>query len=228
MRQGGSSQRSAGRDGGGHRRRAGHGERAGARSAVGTRRAAHAGRTARPRALRAISAGLDLQAGDRHRGAAHRSPADASHLPVPDAGRRPRGNTIAGWNRAIKDDIGDHAHGTLDMERAIAVSCNAYFAQLGVHDVGSKALAETADRLGISTGDPAELRKALPFAAYGQGPVLIIALQDGARGRHHRGRRADAARPLDRRRRQFAPECAARSCCRRRRPHFWPAPCGVW
>jgi len=83
------------------------------------------------------------------------------------------GNTIAGWNRAIKDDIGDHAHGTIDMERAIAVSCNAYFAQLGVHDVGSKALAETAGKLGLSTGDPAALRQALPFAAYGQGPVLV-------------------------------------------------------
>lgn len=83
------------------------------------------------------------------------------------------GNTVAGWNRAIKDDIGDRAHGTLDMERAIAVSCNAYFAQLGVHDVGSKALAEMADTLGLSTGDPAALRQALPFAAYGQGPVLV-------------------------------------------------------
>jgi len=83
------------------------------------------------------------------------------------------GNMIAGWNRPIKDDIGDRAHGTLDMERAITVSCNAYFAQLGVHDVGSKALAETAAELGISTGDAAELRKALPFASYGQGPVLI-------------------------------------------------------
>jgi peptidoglycan glycosyltransferase len=83
------------------------------------------------------------------------------------------GNIIPGWNRAIKDDIGDEAHGTLNMERAIAVSCNAYFAQLGVHEVGSKALAETAAQLGISTGDPAELRKALPFAAYGQGPILI-------------------------------------------------------
>ena len=83
------------------------------------------------------------------------------------------GNTVRGWNREIKDDIGDHAHGTLDMERAIAVSCNAYFAQLGVYDVGSKALAETAGELGISTGDLPELRKALPFAAYGQGPVLI-------------------------------------------------------
>ena len=83
------------------------------------------------------------------------------------------GNTIAGWNRAIKDDIGDHAHGTIDMERAIAVSCNAYFAQLGVHDVGARSLAAMAERLGLSTGDPAELRRALPFAAYGQGPVLV-------------------------------------------------------
>jgi cell division protein FtsI/penicillin-binding protein 2/cell division protein FtsW (lipid II flippase) len=83
------------------------------------------------------------------------------------------GTVIPGWNRAIKDDVGDRAHGTLDMGRAIAVSCNAYFAQLGVHDVGSQALAETGARLGISTGDIKELRQALPFAAYGQGPVLI-------------------------------------------------------
>jgi cell division protein FtsI/penicillin-binding protein 2/cell division protein FtsW (lipid II flippase) len=105
------------------------------------------------------------------------------------------GNTIAGWNRAIKDDIGDHAHGTLAMERAIAVSCNAYFAQLGVHDVGSKALAEMADRLGLSTGDAAELRNALPFAAYGQGPVLVtpfkmarVAATIAAGGRMPQGR----------------------------------------
>jgi peptidoglycan glycosyltransferase len=39
--------------------------------------------------------------------------------------------------------------------------------------VGSDALAATAARLGIDTGDIRELRKALPFAAYGQGPVLI-------------------------------------------------------
>ncbi|MBZ5724840.1 MAG: FtsW/RodA/SpoVE family cell cycle protein [Acidobacteriia bacterium] len=87
------------------------------------------------------------------------------------------GNTIAGWNRAIKDDIGDRAHGTLDMGRAIAVSCNAYFAQLGVHDVGAKALAGMAARLGISTGELTELRRAMPFAAYGQGPVLISPFQ---------------------------------------------------
>jgi cell division protein FtsW (lipid II flippase)/cell division protein FtsI/penicillin-binding protein 2 len=105
------------------------------------------------------------------------------------------GTRIVGWNRDIKDDIGDHAHGTLDMSRAIAVSCNAYFAQLGVHDVGSKALADTATQLGISTGDSVELRHALPFAAYGQGPVLItpfkmarVAATIAAGGRMPQGR----------------------------------------
>ena len=108
------------------------------------------------------------------------------------------GNIIAGWNRPIKDDIGDHAHGTLDMQRAIAVSCNAYFAQLGVHDVGSKALADTAARMGISTGDPKQLRHDLPFAAYGQGEVLItpfkmarVAAAIAAGGRMPEGRWID-------------------------------------
>ena len=94
------------------------------------------------------------------------------------------GNVIAGWNRPIKDDIGDHAHGTLDMGRAIAVSCNAYFAQLGVHDVGSKALANTAEQLGISTGDPAELRKALAVRCLRAGASIDIAVPHGA-GRGH-------------------------------------------
>lgn len=115
------------------------------------------------------------------------------------------GNTIAGWNRAIKDDIGDQAHGTLDMERAIAVSCNAYFAQLGVHDVGSKSLAETAAQLGISTGELPELKQALPFAAYGQGPVLIspfkmarVSAAIAAGGHMPEGRWiADASNPRD-------------------------------
>jgi len=90
------------------------------------------------------------------------------------------GTVIPGWRREIKDDVGDHAHGSIEMERAIAVSCNAYFAQLGVHDVGSKALAETAALMGISTGDPKELPRALPFAAYGQGEVVISPLRMAA------------------------------------------------
>ncbi len=83
------------------------------------------------------------------------------------------GTNIKGWNRPIRDDVGDPAHGTVDMEKGIQVSCNAYFAQLGVNSVGSKALLETAALLDIPAGDPAEVRKMLPFASYGQGPVLI-------------------------------------------------------
>ncbi len=82
------------------------------------------------------------------------------------------GTVIPGWRRPIRDDVGDHAHGTLNMANAITVSCNAYFAQLGVYNVGAQALHETAELLGIPAGDVKEIRKMMPFAAYGQGPVL--------------------------------------------------------
>ncbi len=83
------------------------------------------------------------------------------------------GNVVTGWNKPIRDDVGDHAHGTLDMARALTVSCNAYFAQLGTYDVGAKALRETADLLEIPAGEISEIQKMMPFAAYGQGPVLV-------------------------------------------------------
>jgi cell division protein FtsW (lipid II flippase) len=82
------------------------------------------------------------------------------------------GIIIPGWRRPIRDDIGDHAHGSLNMASAITVSCNAYFAQLGVHEVGAKALHDTAEMLGIPTGSVADVRGSLPFASYGQGTVL--------------------------------------------------------
>ncbi len=83
------------------------------------------------------------------------------------------GTVIRGWKKLIRDDIEDHAHGSLNMSRAIAVSCNAYFAQLGVYDVGAQALYDTAGLLEVPAGRMPELRKMLPFAAYGQGPVLV-------------------------------------------------------
>jgi cell division protein FtsI/penicillin-binding protein 2/cell division protein FtsW (lipid II flippase) len=83
------------------------------------------------------------------------------------------GTRIPGWNRPIRDDIGDHAHGTLNMMQAITVSCNAYFAQLGTYVVGAQQLHETADLLDIPAGDVREIKKMMPFAAYGQGPVLV-------------------------------------------------------
>ena len=138
------------------------------------------------------------------------------------------GNTIAGWNRAIKDDIGDHAHGTSIWSAPSPFPATRTSRSLGVHDVGSKALAETAERLGISTGDPAALRQALPFAAYGQGPVLVtpfkmarVAATIAAGGQMPQGRWIAG-------RRQFAHRMLRWKCCRRRRRHFWRAPCGVW
>jgi cell division protein FtsI/penicillin-binding protein 2 len=82
------------------------------------------------------------------------------------------GTIIPGWRRPIRDDIKDHAHGTLNMAQAITVSCNAYFAQLGVYNVGAQALRDTTELLGIPSGDLKDLRKMMPFAAYGQGPLL--------------------------------------------------------
>ena len=87
------------------------------------------------------------------------------------------GTVIAGWRRPIRDDVGDRVHGTLNMRQAITVSCNAYFAQLGVFAVGSKALRETAGLLGIDAGTEAEVNQMLPFASYGQGTVVTTPLK---------------------------------------------------
>jgi cell division protein FtsI/penicillin-binding protein 2 len=83
------------------------------------------------------------------------------------------GTIIPGWRRPIRDDVGDSAHGALSLERAITVSCNAYFAQLGVFSVGAKALSDTAKLLDIPAGEIADLQSTMPFASYGQGPVLV-------------------------------------------------------
>ena len=82
------------------------------------------------------------------------------------------GVQIPGWRRVIKDDIGDSAHGTLAMRQAITVSCNAYFAQLGVYCVGPTALRDTLHLLQFPDADPVELKTTMPFASYGQGPIL--------------------------------------------------------
>ncbi len=83
------------------------------------------------------------------------------------------GAIIEGWRKPIRDDVGDSAHGTLTMHQAIAVSCNAYFAQLGVYSVGAKQLSDTAKMLEIPAGSVADIQAAMPFASYGQGPVLV-------------------------------------------------------
>ena len=85
------------------------------------------------------------------------------------------GKRLPGWARPVRDDVLDpNPHGRLDMERGLVVSCNAYFAQLGVR-LGAPALQETASLFEISLSQPEsaqQVRDTLPFAAYGQGQVL--------------------------------------------------------
>ncbi|HEX7485921.1 MAG TPA: FtsW/RodA/SpoVE family cell cycle protein [Vicinamibacterales bacterium] len=85
------------------------------------------------------------------------------------------GKQLPGWARPVRDDAADRSpHGRLDMERGLIVSCNAYFAQLGLR-LGAPALQEAAALFEISLGQPEsarQVRDTLPFAAYGQGQVL--------------------------------------------------------
>jgi peptidoglycan glycosyltransferase len=91
------------------------------------------------------------------------------------------GNYLKGSSRPIRDDIQDQApHGTLDLERGLVVSCNAYFAQLGAYDVGADALWTTGSALGIATAWPNradQLKKSLPQSSYGQGQVVASPFQ---------------------------------------------------
>jgi hypothetical protein len=91
------------------------------------------------------------------------------------------GNFIRGSNRPIRDDVEDTApHGSVDMQRGIVVSCNAYFAQLGTYDVGAQPLWDTAHMLGIASATPdtaAQLKKSLPQSSYGQGQVVASPFQ---------------------------------------------------
>jgi cell division protein FtsW (lipid II flippase) len=124
------------------------------------------------------------------------------------------GTQIRGWARPIRDDVQDKTpHGTLDMPAALIVSCNAYFAQLGMR-MGAQALIDTAHLFDISLAQPEsvkQVRDMLPFTAYGQGQVLAspfkmarVAATIAAGGSMPYGRwiaddnnrRTDAARPI--------------------------------
>ncbi len=91
------------------------------------------------------------------------------------------GNLVRGWPRPIRDDIQDKsAHGKVNLEKGIIVSCNAYFAQMASYLLGPEVLHGTADLLGIrvaAPNTPKQLRKALPQAAYGQGQVVATPFQ---------------------------------------------------
>ncbi|MBI4749437.1 MAG: FtsW/RodA/SpoVE family cell cycle protein [Acidobacteria bacterium] len=90
------------------------------------------------------------------------------------------GFKIPGWGDPTRDDIGDKsAHGSVNLERGMVVSCNAYFAQLGVR-IGAPRLFDTMSKFNISAGNPntaEELGKTLPQSAYGQGEITASPFQ---------------------------------------------------
>ncbi len=85
------------------------------------------------------------------------------------------------WKREVRDDVKDRQpHGPVDLQKGIVVSCNAFFAQLGANNVGSKMLYDTASELGISVAQPntaERLQRSLPQASYGQGQVVASPFQ---------------------------------------------------
>jgi cell division protein FtsW (lipid II flippase) len=91
------------------------------------------------------------------------------------------GNYVGNSKRPIRDDEEDKSpHGTLDMHRAIVVSCNAYFAQLGTYKVGAQQLLDTAKLIGVSVANPPTVKNLtpqMPQVSYGQGQVVVSPFQ---------------------------------------------------
>ena len=90
------------------------------------------------------------------------------------------GGRVRGASRPVRDDPLDHTpHGTLDLHRALVVSCNAYFSNLA-NLIGPQVLSEVASEAQIAAARPpaaVNLRHTLPYAGYGQGDVLASPLR---------------------------------------------------
>ena len=80
--------------------------------------------------------------------------------------------------RLVRDDAGHEAHGSIGMDDAMAVSCNAYYAQLG-KALGWPAMRDMGRSFDISMGDPrsdAGRRAHAIEGAYGQAQVVASPL----------------------------------------------------
>ncbi len=103
---------------------------------------------------------------------------------------RCEGSTVVNGVELICDDHPD-GHGTVDMERAFALSCNGYFARLA-KEIGSETIIDMAQRLGLGQtvieGFPDEESGAFPSKedrvysglsnlAIGQGNLLTTPVQ---------------------------------------------------
>ena len=90
------------------------------------------------------------------------------------------GNHVRGMSRPVRDDLLDTVpHGDVDLDRGIAVSCNAYFAQLAVA-MGPRPLLDAASLFQISvarSSTPEGVRAHLAQTGYGQGEALLTPLK---------------------------------------------------
>lgn len=105
--------------------------------------------------------------------------------------------TRPGWPMPIHDHAGDAPHGRLDVTRALAVSCNVFFAQLGL-ELGAEPLvalrrdgADVGYGTAFDAGAPGS--RQLASTAFGQGAMVMNVLQAarlaaaiGAGGRYRR------------------------------------------
>jgi cell division protein FtsW (lipid II flippase) len=90
------------------------------------------------------------------------------------------GARVPGYTRPVRDDVMDREpHGSLDLHRALVVSCNAYFAQLAVR-LGPQALLDTVQPAEITlarNNSLSKIRDTLPQLGYGQGEVVASPLR---------------------------------------------------
>jgi peptidoglycan glycosyltransferase len=89
--------------------------------------------------------------------------------------------TLPKWTKPIHDHEKDHAHGTPDLVEALAVSCNVYFAQLGLA-LGAEPLTRLR-KAGVEVGYGETLEpgaagtRQLASTAFGQGTMAMNVMQ---------------------------------------------------
>ena len=170
-------------DGPGHRRPAGGGELPAAGRWRRQPTTKPMMRLSGSRALRSLSAGLDLQSGDRHGGAAqgpgprHRRRTSAIRLPDGRVGNFVKGFEPADPRRRAGHDAARHASiwSTAWWFRATPTS-RSWAPTMWAR----RRCCDTANLLGIAAASPntaAQLRKSLPQSSYGQGQVVASPFQ---------------------------------------------------
>ena len=89
--------------------------------------------------------------------------------------------TLKGWHKPIHDHEKDRPHGAPDLVEALSVSCNVYFAQLGLA-LGPDPFASLRSA-GLDVGYSSKLdpgkpgTRQLASTAYGQGAMVMSAMQ---------------------------------------------------